>query len=109
MRDQLDHLLSRYRQSCPEPEAGAGFTPGVWARIEARRNWIWKLQVYARGLVGAAAAACMMLAAIELSPWTEVNPLYTKSYLEALDDDDAPETLTYVDVIHHLDGGTEIQ
>ncbi len=36
--DKLDALWVEYRNACPDPEAGAGFMPGLWQRIEARRS-----------------------------------------------------------------------
>jgi hypothetical protein len=75
--------------------------PKMWERIDARRGWVWKVQRYARGLVTVAATICMALAAFEFSSLGDVNPLYTMTYLDALDDDDAPERLTYADVVHH--------
>ena len=108
-RDDLHQLFARYRRDCPEVEASATFIPRMWERIEAQRGWMWKLRGYSRGLVTVAATVCMMLAAFEFSSLGDVNPLYTKTYLEALDDDNPPETLTYVDVIHHSEGGGELQ
>ena len=104
---QLDDLFRRYRGVCPDPEASADFMPRLWQKIDARRSFTWKLRLYARNLVAAAAMACMAVGVFEAS--TGVNPFYTKTYLEALDDEQPAETLAYADVLHVVDvmGGSE--
>lgn len=107
--DGLDRLFARYRAACPEVEASSAFMPRMWERIDARRGWMWKLGGYARGLVTVAATVCMVLAAFAFSPAGDVNPLYTRTYLEALVDDNAPETLSYSDVVYHPEGAGEFR
>ncbi len=77
--------------------------PGLWERIEARRNWMWKLGRYARGLVTVAATLSLGILAFEFSPFSGSPSFYSGTYLEALDDEQAPETLTYIDVVNHID------
>lgn len=108
-RDPLGPVFERYRAACPEMDGGSAFLPRIWERIEARRNWIWKLRGYTRGLVTVAATLCLALLAFEMSPLANTNPLYMKSYLEALDDDAAPETLTYLDIVTHVDFDGNLQ
>jgi hypothetical protein len=37
MDDRLDALWAEYRTAVPDPEPSAGFMPGLWQKIEARR------------------------------------------------------------------------
>jgi len=99
-RDGLSELFEQYRAACPDPEAGAGFMPGLWQRIETRRSFASRIRLYARGLVAVAAALCL---AIGIFGFTDAsaatNPVYTETYVEALDHAEAPETLAYSDVM----------
>ena len=38
MNDKLDGLWGEYRDAVPDIEPSAGFMPGLWKRIEARRT-----------------------------------------------------------------------
>ncbi len=108
-RDPLGPLFHRYRSACPEPDASAAFMPRLWEKIEARRNWVWKLRGYTRGLITVAATLCLALLALELSPLGSTNPMYLMSYTDALDNDAAPETLTYLDIVTHVDFDGNLQ
>jgi hypothetical protein len=73
--------------------------PGLWQRIEARRSFAWRIRVYARGLVTVAAAICLAIGILGSALNTSVNPVYTETYVEALDNAESPESLAYVDVM----------
>ena len=97
--ERLDNLFQAYRAACPAPEISAGFMPGLWKKIDGRRSFTWKLRIYSRSLATAAAALCMVMAVYQMSPVTpQVNPAYTQTYLEALQDDNPVETLAFADV-----------
>ena len=98
-RDALDELFGRYRAAIPDPDAGADFMPGLWRRIDARRSFAWKLRHYARGVVTVAAAACLAVGIFGLTSGSGPNPVYTQTYVEALDAADTVETLAYADVV----------
>jgi hypothetical protein len=83
--------------------------PRLWEKIEARRTWVWQLRSYSRGLVTVVATVCLALLAFELSPLSSTHPIYVKSYLEALDEDSSPETLTYLDVVASVDFDGHLQ
>jgi len=38
MESKLDSLFAEYRAASPDPEPSADFMPGMWKRIEARRQ-----------------------------------------------------------------------
>ena len=89
---RLERLFAEYRNACPDPEPGANFMPALWKRIEARRNpalqWV---TLSRRALVGAL-ALCLALGVV-LGTALSSSQFYQLTYIEALNDDDAPEEL----------------
>ena len=80
---RLDQLFRTYREAMPDPEAGANFMPGIWARIEERErssNWFGR---FAKGLVTAAVAAYLILAMISPSAPKQTS-YYSGTFVEAL-------------------------
>ena len=98
-RDALSDLFGSYRAAVTDPDASADFMPGLWRKIDARRSFAWKLRRYARGVVTVAVAVCLAVGVFGLSSGTGVNPVYTQTYVEALDAADTVETLAYADVV----------
>jgi hypothetical protein len=50
-------------------------------------------------LVTVAAAICLAIGILGSALNTSVNPVYTETYVEALDNAESPESLAYVDVM----------
>lgn len=93
---QLDALWAEYRQACPDPEAGAGFMPGLWQRIEGRRAA--NLSIFrriAQVCVGATVALTVLMGVV-LIPHMQRIPIYNVSYVDVLT---ANHPNTYVDVL----------
>lgn len=65
---ELDTLFQAYRSSCPDIEASPDFMPRLWAKIESTRSFPFIFQRFARILVTASAAACLLLAALNFAP-----------------------------------------
>jgi hypothetical protein len=89
-------LFAEYRQACPDPEAGAGFMPGMWQRIEARRSA--NLSVFRRVVqvcVGATVALTVLMGVV-LIPHMDRLPVYSASYVDVLT---ANHPNSYVDVL----------
>jgi hypothetical protein len=84
---RLETIFREYRAATPDPEASAEFMPRLWERIESRRRYTWSLRRWAGGFVTAAAAICMLMAAILVWPSTTNRSVYTSTYLDALGDD----------------------
>ncbi|MGB7758790.1 MAG: hypothetical protein WBL61_03120 [Bryobacteraceae bacterium] len=88
--DNLDSLFRAYREACPDREPSPNFMPGLWRRIESRRNFSFSFQRMVRGFVTAAAAVTIAVGVYvslpRATPATEVN------YLEALADANALDT-----------------
>jgi hypothetical protein len=94
--NQLDSLWAEYRQAYPDPEAGAGFMPGLWQRIEARR--VSNLSIFrrvAQVCVGATVALTVLMGVV-LIPHMQRLPVYSASYVDVLT---ANHPNSYVDVL----------
>lgn len=91
----LDQLFRQYRAACPEPEASANFMPELWAKIDARRSFLFAFGRLARTGAAAAAAFCLLLLVLNLV----VTPAHTlaPTYADALAADTQARTL-YGDV-----------
>jgi hypothetical protein len=97
--DGLSELFDRYRAACPDREPGPAFMPGVWQRIEARRSFASRVRIYARGFVTVAAAICLAIGIFGSTFTSSSNPVYTETYVEALDNAESTESLAYADVL----------
>jgi hypothetical protein len=96
MPDKLDALFAQYREACPDPEAGAGFIPGLWQRIEARRSANTVIfRRLAQACVVATLALTVVMGAV-LIPELEKIPIYSATYVDVLA---ADHPNTYVDVL----------
>ncbi len=91
----LERLLERYSQACPEVQAGANFMPGLWQRIDAKRGFSFKLASYARILALTAASLCLAAGLFELSSYGPARQLASNRFVEILDDDNDSEALIY--------------
>lgn len=96
--NDLDRLFALYRESLPDPEPSAGFTPGVWKRIEARRSPVLMLRRLTEALVTVSALATL-LAGLFLIPRLQSSPVYSASYVDVLAAESSSDTLAYADVI----------
>ena len=94
--NQLDGLWAEYRRACPDPEAGPGFIPGLWQRIEARRAA--NLSIFrrvAQVCVGATVALTVLMGVV-LIPHMQRIPIYSASYVDVLT---ANHPNSYVDIL----------
>jgi len=92
---KLDALWAEYRDASPDPEPSAGFTPGLWKRIEARRGGnLIVFRRLAQVCVGATLALTVVMGLI-LIPRIEKAPVYSMSYTDALV---ADHPNSYIDV-----------
>jgi hypothetical protein len=93
---KLDALWQEYREACPDPDAGAGFMPGLWQRIEARR--VANLSIFRRltqVLVGATLALTVLMGVV-LIPRLEQALVYNGTYVDVLA---ADHPSTYVEIL----------
>jgi hypothetical protein len=82
----LDSLFSAYREAVPDPEPSAGFTPGVWARIEARRSPVRFFRRMAEAFVTVAAVATILIG-LFLMPRLQNSVVYSATYVDVLADE----------------------
>ena len=84
MDDKLQSLWNEYRDACPDPEPGANFIPGLWRKIEARRQTAtsW-LRRWAEVCVVAAIAAAVLLTTVVIPGYLR-EPVYEKTYVDVL-------------------------
>lgn len=96
LENKLNALWAEYREACPDPEAGAGFVPGLWQRIEARRAAnISAFHRVVQVCVGATVALTVLMGVV-LIPHLQRLPVYSASYVDVLT---ANHPNTYVDVL----------
>jgi hypothetical protein len=96
--DDLERLFAAYREALPDPEPSAGFTPGVWQRIEARRSPVVMLRRLTEALVTVSALVAVLVG-LFLIPRMQSSPVYSATYVDVLANEAAPDTLAYADVI----------
>ncbi len=93
--DKLDALFTEYRAAFPDPEPSAGFMPGLWQRIEARRaSNVTMLRRIAQVCVGATLALTILMGMV-LIPHLNKNLIYSSTYVDVIA---ADHPNTYVDI-----------
>jgi hypothetical protein len=102
--DELDRLFAEYRESCPVPEVGAGFMPGIWRRIDGRRGFSFSIGRLSRRYVTAAAALCLLMAVLLAMPQLQGGGPLATTYVEALATDHSPDNLAFAEIVHHDEG-----
>jgi hypothetical protein len=93
---ELDDLFQRYRASCPEVEASAGFMPKLWERIENRRGFWFAFQGLARTAMTASTALCILLLILNFLAGPQNLPTYADALAA---DNSTPEQTYYAEAI----------
>ena len=107
--ERLDGLFARYRQAMPDPEPGVDFMPRLWQKIEAQQRAAWSFRRLVSGFVTAAAAVSILLvAALVVFPEGR-HAVYTATYVDMLDDDQAPETVAWLGEAQEPDEEGDVQ
>ena len=85
MERKLASLWAKYREACPDPEAGPQFMPELWLRIEARRQATVSLlfRRWAEVCVMAALALSLLVTTL-LIPHSQRSAVYQSTYLDVL-------------------------
>jgi hypothetical protein len=96
---QLDEFFQTYRAACPEVEPGRNFMPNLWQRIEARQNFWFFFQRFARTASAACGALCLLLLALNLYPPRQSN---ANNYMDALMAEHTAEKTYYTEAIRSL-------
>ena len=96
--ERLDALLRAYRAACPERDTSTNFMPELWRRIEARQTFTFSFRRMANAFVTAGLALTVMLGLYMSLP--QKSSSYPVSYLQALADNNSPETPDIVGPVH---------
>jgi hypothetical protein len=80
---ELKTLFASYRAALPDPDASANFMPELWRRIQARQTLMLRVRKLTQVFVGAAAAACLLFAMIQVIPGGS-RPEVPATYVDAL-------------------------
>jgi hypothetical protein len=94
----LDQLFATYRAAVPDPEAGAGFMPELWRRIEARQSFLVRMKKLTQVFVAAAAAICLLLGIVLQTPVAKQSPAVAGTYVDALYNANPTDNLTAVGI-----------
>src|SRR5262249_50274342 len=94
--DKLSNFFEAYRDACPDPEPSAGFVPGLWQKIEARRaSNVRIFRRLAQVCVGATLALTVLMGVV-LIPELDHSTVYSATYVDVLA---ADHPNTYVDLV----------
>jgi hypothetical protein len=80
---ELKSLFASYRAAVPDPDASANFMPELWRRIQARQTLVMRVRKLTQVFVGAAAAACLLFAMIQVVPSGSRQEVHA-NYVDAL-------------------------
>jgi hypothetical protein len=97
--NELENLFTAYRESLPDPEPSAGFTPGVWKRIDARRSPVRFLRRVTEALVALSAVTAILLGMF-LIPRIQAAPVYNATYVDVLVAEQSSDTMAYAAMVH---------
>ncbi|MBV9295998.1 MAG: hypothetical protein JO145_10535 [Acidobacteriaceae bacterium] len=95
---RLDQLFQTYRASCPDPEPQPDFMPTLWQKIEARRSFGFAFELWARTVVTASAALCVLLLFLNFVSPSQSHAL-APTYVDALMADHTAENTYYTEAI----------
>jgi hypothetical protein len=80
---ELKSLFASYRAAVPDPDSSANFMPDLWRRIQARQTLVLRVRKLTQIFVGAAAAACLLFAMVQVVPGGSRQEVHA-SYVDAL-------------------------
>ncbi|HVT93484.1 MAG TPA: hypothetical protein VHD76_11620 [Bryobacteraceae bacterium] len=108
LNQELDGLFLQYRDSFPEAAPSATFLPGMWERIERRRQSRFQFTHLSRMFLSGAAAIWLLLAGFLLIPPSR-HIRAEHSYVDALAS--APDTdgNSFAGVVHEEIGEADSQ
>ena len=79
---ELGSFFQEYRAAFPDPEPSAGFMPGLWNRIDARRSFTLRLRRLSQVGAFAAVVSCLVIALLGPSP--NRNAKLSGNYVDVL-------------------------
>ena len=97
--EDLDKLFRDYREAIPDVEPSAGFTPGIWRRIEVRRSPVPFLRRMTEAFVAVAAVVTVLIGTF-LIPRLQTSAAYTATYIDVLAAEHLNDTLDANETAH---------
>jgi len=92
---KLDQLFANYRAALPDEDTfGPNFMPRLWNRIEAQRSATRRLGLWSKAWMAAAAALSLFAGTLIYLD----SPAFDNSYTDELDDDNAIESVAFMEV-----------
>ncbi len=82
----LDALFRAYHVACEPGEISPNFMPELWQKIESAQSAAFSFRRIARAFVTVAAGITLMLAGFEALPYSQMSPIYSATYVEAVAD-----------------------
>jgi hypothetical protein len=84
--EKLDRILSAYRSSVGVPDSSVDFMPGMWAKIEARRNQGLVLTGFWRW-AAVSLTACSLILGVWMGYSSSTESADSASYVDVLQED----------------------
>ena len=103
--DELSKLFAAYREAVPDPEASAGFMPGLWRKIESRQSPVLVFRRLVQIFV--TAAVCILLIGSVVLPRLQKAPIYTATYVDVLADEHTSAEMAYADAARSVPGSPD--
>lgn len=100
---RLEQLFSDYRDSVPVPDPSRDFMPGLWERIDTRRNLTFRMKRYAQLFVGASALICILMTGMSVVSSSSVRQPHA-TYVDVLAEAQPAENLAALGILAHADG-----
>lgn len=100
LNQELDGLFAQYRDACPGITPSASFLPGMWERIERRRQSRFQLMHLSRMFLSGAAAIWLLLAGFLFLPPSNRNSFHHQGYIDALVASHDSDTLSFAELMH---------
>lgn len=101
LENELNSLFAEYRKAIGDPDVSADFTPRLWRKIEARRNFTWRLRRMSQVALAAALGLCFVVGGAALVQRDHISG----TYADVLADAQPHETVAFLGV--HLDPDSE--
>src|SRR5580704_2554526 len=97
---EIQTLFRMYGESISVPEPGPGFMPRLWERIDARRNFAFRMKKLTQLIVATAAAACLLMTGITVISAPSAHAWHA-TYLDALAEAHPTENLMALGILPH--------
>jgi hypothetical protein len=95
--DDINSLLSEYRDAFPDAEPSPQFMPRLWGRIEARRGFTLRIRRITQMFLAGAAALCLVMTGALVLPSSK-QPVHS-NYVDILAEAHPAESLAALGIV----------